>query len=307
MSCFRNILVVVDSSAEQETPHLELERALKLVDQTPEAKLHLVDVVKDEGFAVRFLSKDYGHIHQLLVKEKQEAIDALIEHCKAHGIQASGEVLQGQSSVVTAKTAQTIHADLIVRAAKGRHSLERGPLGTSSQKLIRALPCAIWLTHAEHEPQANTIVAAVNATPGDSAHAELNDHILKTALELAKHDRSKLLVVYAWNLHGSEMLRHRLPQSEFQILLEHNRKQHFEGFENLLSKFDLHAASPTSKMIEGEPSFSISQFCNTEKVDLLVCGTIARHGISGLLLGNTAERIINHCECSVLALPPPRR
>jgi len=34
-------------------------------------------------------------------------------------------------------------------------------------------------------------------------------------------------------------------------------------------------------------------------------GTIARTGISGLIIGNTAEAILNQLECSVHAIKPP--
>ena len=39
-------------------------------------------------------------------------------------------------------------------------------------------------------------------------------------------------------------------------------------------------------------------------VDLLVLGTVARRGISGFFLGNTAEIILSKVECSVLAVKP---
>ena len=39
-------------------------------------------------------------------------------------------------------------------------------------------------------------------------------------------------------------------------------------------------------------------------VDLLVMGTIARGGIPGFLLGNTAERLFSQINCSVLAIKP---
>ena len=38
--------------------------------------------------------------------------------------------------------------------------------------------------------------------------------------------------------------------------------------------------------------------------NLLIMGTIARSGISGILIGNTAERLLPHVPCSVLALKP---
>ena len=86
--------------------------------------------------------------------------------------------------------------------------------------------------------------------------------------------------------------------------MDHNRKQHQDSFESLLSEFGLHAMGPDTRMLEGEPSLVIPELCEKEKADLLVCGTIARHGISGLLLGNTSERILHRVNCSFLALVP---
>jgi hypothetical protein len=34
-------------------------------------------------------------------------------------------------------------------------------------------------------------------------------------------------------------------------------------------------------------------------------GTVARTGIAGLLIGNTAEAILEQVQCSVLAVKPP--
>ena len=33
-------------------------------------------------------------------------------------------------------------------------------------------------------------------------------------------------------------------------------------------------------------------------------GTVGRHGLSGILIGNTAEDILSNVDCSVLALKP---
>jgi len=41
------------------------------------------------------------------------------------------------------------------------------------------------------------------------------------------------------------------------------------------------------------------------QADIVVMGTVARTGISGLLIGNTAEAILDQLTCSVLAIMPP--
>ena len=38
--------------------------------------------------------------------------------------------------------------------------------------------------------------------------------------------------------------------------------------------------------------------------DIAVMGTLSRSGVDGLLIGNTAERILRRVECSVLAVKP---
>ncbi len=48
----------------------------------------------------------------------------------------------------------------------------------------------------------------------------------------------------------------------------------------------------------------IPEFVNKNGVDLIVMGTVARAGAAGLMVGNTAERILNSIQCSVLALKP---
>ena len=54
----------------------------------------------------------------------------------------------------------------------------------------------------------------------------------------------------------------------------------------------------------GEPDAVILDFVVGEGIDLVVMGTVARGGIAGLLIGNTAERILRKLPCSVLAVKP---
>jgi nucleotide-binding universal stress UspA family protein len=41
-----------------------------------------------------------------------------------------------------------------------------------------------------------------------------------------------------------------------------------------------------------------------EVIDLVVMGTVARAGIAGMLIGNTAERVLRKLPCSVLTVKP---
>jgi nucleotide-binding universal stress UspA family protein len=45
-------------------------------------------------------------------------------------------------------------------------------------------------------------------------------------------------------------------------------------------------------------------FAEKHDADLVVIGTVARGGIPGLFIGNTAEKVLNAVDCSVLTLKP---
>ena len=52
------------------------------------------------------------------------------------------------------------------------------------------------------------------------------------------------------------------------------------------------------------PSHAILTCADRLKPDLVVMGTISRAGIAGLAVGNTAERILSHLDCSLLTVKP---
>ncbi|WP_139800722.1 universal stress protein [Geothermobacter hydrogeniphilus] len=54
----------------------------------------------------------------------------------------------------------------------------------------------------------------------------------------------------------------------------------------------------------GVPFTEICRFAEEEKVDLIVIGTHGRTGLSHLLIGSTAERVVRHASCPVLSIKP---
>jgi universal stress protein E len=50
---------------------------------------------------------------------------------------------------------------------------------------------------------------------------------------------------------------------------------------------------------------AILEAINKYQIELLVMGTLARKGIAGFFLGNTAERLLPQIPCSLIAIKPP--
>ncbi len=68
---------------------------------------------------------------------------------------------------------------------------------------------------------------------------------------------------------------------------------------DIAKKFDLPTANQWVEF--GSPSLNIVSLANDNKVDLIVVGSHGRHGIK-LLLGSTANGVLHHALCDVLAV-----
>jgi nucleotide-binding universal stress UspA family protein len=76
------------------------------------------------------------------------------------------------------------------------------------------------------------------------------------------------------------------------------------ALEDLVQSFGDPLRSARVELRKGEPEDIIPRFVVAEGVDLVVLGTVARTGIAGLIIGNTAERLLQRLVCSVFAIKP---
>jgi nucleotide-binding universal stress UspA family protein len=56
----------------------------------------------------------------------------------------------------------------------------------------------------------------------------------------------------------------------------------------------------------GDPGTQVCQFAEVMGCELIVLPSHGRHGLSRLLMGSVAERILRHCHCSALVLRPTK-
>ena len=62
--------------------------------------------------------------------------------------------------------------------------------------------------------------------------------------------------------------------------------------------------NPVLHLEEGSAGKVVPELAKKIGAELMVLGTIGRSGISGYLIGNTAENILSQINCSVLAIKP---
>jgi nucleotide-binding universal stress UspA family protein len=113
-----------------------------------------------------------------------------------------------------------------------------------------------------------------------------------------------LTILQAWAPFAASMVRTRTTAEEFTAYLEHTQDAARAGLKILTGPFGARLAGARIELRQGEPEDVIPEFVVAEGIDLVVMGTVARTGIAGLLIGNTAERLLHRLPCSVLAVKP---
>ena len=58
-----------------------------------------------------------------------------------------------------------------------------------------------------------------------------------------------------------------------------------------------------TRVVEGYPDSTIAELVRESEIDLVVVATHGRTGLSHVLLGSVAERIMRHAGCPVMAIP----
>jgi len=196
--------------------------------------------------------------------------------------------------------------DLLAKAADEPH----GELGFSSfdLTLLRKSPVPVWLCRGkESDHRSRRIAVAIDPLVTSAPAKALNLRLLRVAHELAAQGDSGLDVISCWDFEYENDLRRSvwlsIPEGEITQALEGADHTHRMAIKRVIDESGIAAGFRLHRK-RGKPSTIIPQFVKDEKIDMLVMGTVARTGIKGFIMGNTAEAILHTLTCSLIAFKP---
>jgi universal stress protein E len=112
------------------------------------------------------------------------------------------------------------------------------------------------------------------------------------------------MLLHAWSPFAERMLRVHATEDAFATYVDDARTRAAADLRRLTQSLSSEFARVPIIQRRGKPDDVILDFVGAEGVDILVIGTVARGGIPGLLIGNTAERVLSKLRCSVLTMKP---
>jgi nucleotide-binding universal stress UspA family protein len=257
-------------------------------------------------------------LRQAWIKEQKAALDQLSKWV-AGRVEIETKIVEGKPFLEIIREVLGNGRDLVVKSA-GREGGTTGWLfGTTDMHLLRKCPCPVWLIKSTEPAPIQRILAAVDFNdldPPDQDTAEpQNRMILELAGSLAFLERSEYHVVHAWQATGEHLIRSGrtgIAIEEVDSYVSEVRLKHRYWLDRLLRKarkwigpetFD--AVKPKTHVLKGMASEIIPTLARELETGLIVMGTVARTGIPGFIIGNTAESVLSQIDCSVLAVKPP--
>lgn len=311
MKRFRNILCVVQN--ESGVPALE--RAVSLAESNQSTLTvarvilrHVTDIRLPEGGPTsealrKWVRAEHLESLETIARPYRESLDLALR------------LLEGPAFLAIMRAVLADGYDLVIKAAEDPPYLRR-LFGTNDMHLLRKCPCPLWLTRPAEKPKYRRILAAVDfdaAMPQNAAN-ELNRSILELASSLSLADFAELHVVHAWDAPAEGLIRRWAAARDgaAAAYVETAKSAHATGLEQIEAKLKewlgaetYDYVAPRYHLTRGPAITVVPQLTRELNADLVVMGTVARIGIAGLIIGNTAEATLEQLTCAVLAVKGP--
>lgn len=203
-------------------------------------------------------------------------------------------------------------AGLLVKTAEPFGRAGSLPLGSTDQHLLRKCPCPVWLRRPGTPDLPQRILAAVDvddpATGEPGAQDALNRRVLDCALGIAAGPEAEVTALHAWDAPGEGLVRLWAsgPDAD-RIAVDYVRQieaARWRALERLVAACP-DRPRPVPRLVRGPARRVIPDQARGLGAQTLVLGTVARTGLGGIIIGNTAEDILNSVDCSILATKPP--
>jgi len=242
----------------------------------------------------------YQSMLDAMYERAHERMADLVEHARQKGVDASNVQVTGTPWVELVREAVRGEHDLVLVGSHRQHSLGRVLLGNTGRRLVRKCPCPVWVTSPVEAGAVRKILAPTDFSP-------TANEAVRLAHQLALKCEAELHVLHAVEYHFEPQMRDLIiPVDEIEEYRSRIRGDSEQQLNDCLEELGIDTSTDAAHrhVAAGPPHLMIRDAVKNLEIDLVAMGTQARSGITGVLLGNTAERVLSHLTCSVLAVKP---
>lgn len=297
---YQRILVAIDFS-----PHSEaaLKQAVWLARKCG-ASLTLMHTSPDLRRVVHS-AKVRAHLHQLygdglsgdFRHESETKMKRLIVDLNATDLDVSYQTVLGESFVEITHAVLQGGYDLVLAGTRGLAAWEQFFVGSTSKTLIRKCPSSVWIVKAEHVGPPKVVVAATD-------FSEVSRRAVREGLWVAQQAAARfhLLHVIDYLSDIPEVVAQEFPDGP--PLRQEINDEAQKRLEEFVGSLDTDPEQIQLHLSWGTAWQEVDRLARHVNADVIAIGTVGRSGIKGVLMGNTAEKILATSECSILTVKP---
>lgn len=221
---------------------------------------------------------------------KQGLDEAVLEVTALGARRVSAKLASGLPWTVIVSELENPTYDLVVIGTHGRTGLARILLGSVAEKVVRHAPCSVIAVRPDGEPKAFSNILCPTDFSDSSQHAgELAISLVAPGGKLVLLQVVEIPVAFSGEPEVEGFIR--------------DLDQHVSKLLELWAA-QLRTMSPvpiTMRTRIGSPGGQILQMLEIDPtIDLVAMGGHGRTGISRMLLGSVAEKVVRHARCPVL-------
>jgi nucleotide-binding universal stress UspA family protein len=233
-----------------------------------------------------------------VVASAESAVAELQRKLEAEGLRVSTEVLEDLPGFAIAHSAARAHADLIVMGTRGTTGIKHAVFGSVAERTVRTAPCPVLTVKADGQAQEapfqlRNILVGMDFSPSATRALDLAQEFAKRA------GGAQLILLHAYDI-PIELEPYLIEKGE--PALEHLSKDVIAELEVMLARLKSAGLSAEYVARRGRPEQVLIEVARERSADLLALGTHGRRGLSHLLLGSVAERVVRSADCPVLTV-----
>jgi len=298
MKLFKKIFVVLEPQHQSQPA---LKRAAFLAQETG-ASLHLFVCAYETAIGIAtFISGPHRkNIIRTVVDGNTMMVDRLATPLREEGMEITSEVVWNRRpSEAIVKALHKTDCDILIKRANIHNRVPEVIFSHVDWNILRYARCPVLLVKSGQWDDIGQVLAAVNAAPEDRIHEKLNTLILDSAKNLAQQLDFEMHLVSAYPAPPvfvpiASGARHPSNYREkMSKMVQTNIGKLAAGYD--VNKEHIH-------LVEGPVDWVIPKVSREIVAEFVVLGTVARHGVGGIALGNTAEQILDKLNCDVMVV-----
>ena len=269
------LFVVIDPTADHQLALVKALLIAKLGNCHVHACVCVYEDIKKAGvYASRKVFK------RTILAQAAARLEQLMQPCKMSDVSYTTEVIWNSKWVEgLVRAAKKSNCELVIKSSFQHSRTQRFFSKTSDYYLMRHCASPILFTHQSQEWQSDRLLACLDLESDDPSHARLNHEIMRVAASFAEITGMDLYIACAFR---SALSGEQLGLASHRGGITREQLGEYYGL-----------AADRVMLRQGATVEALQSVCSEVDPSIVFMGSLARTGIKGKLIGNTAEKLLD--------------